>query len=814
RSFLRFLVRAVLVLLTLVVLLISATFLLRGKIGAELKTRLDAQLQERGINVEYTTSDFAPFRGLTIKNLKIFRDASRQTNAVTLSEAHLRYDLLGILRGKSAASVQLTTDGAGLVLSDPSGDYAFEDLETNVSIDRAGTEIREFSGLFRDIRFHLDGDLGWEGKAKSAPGANSADPLPDPGKRVIDLSPISKWLDYVPDTPDGEAELELTISRPGYPAPMTVKGQLSGDTVRWRELTANDVAIEFDLVSEPGQATSLSFPKCQLTIDKRKLDANGSVDLAAGTLTLKSISTGLNPASFASLLPENSTANLPSLPPYQLEGAGTLNLKEIAASQLAGKLTCDGPAEVPMGDRPPLIISSLSSDFSWNAGRIELSQFSSKLGKEKSLSLAGDFTVQFPAKSEASGGTVITFPRLQLTRGTGSLNATGSIELAGKRLSLEKLDSGIDIGGLLTDLGFQDPISAHAQFPTPPTITASGDVALGNALPGSKLAGTFQAPEVRVPAGENRIAELKQLDTKFALGSGKLTLTEFRTSVFDGALTMPSMSLGLTEKPVTFLGRIDCTRLRLASISDFLQLEKRRTGSLTGFFDGSGNPDLATLTGNGRIEVTGAEFGTVPLFHALRPLLSAITLTNWRGETEGANLTSTYAFDKGVMKSEDIKLDGDFYAINAATTVDFGQRTLDANGRVSTSGATKVLTQVVGKALEIEASGTFDNFSWKLKNVPGVGTVSDLTGLSKDLLGKTLGAATSSQISGAIIGGVKDTLTSGKPVRGAANMAEDTVKSVTDVGKKLFGIGRKKEEKSETPPAPSEGNGTEPESGN
>ncbi len=824
RAILRFFRRAFLVLLGLVVIATAAAYLFRDRIGAELKTRLEAQLADRGINVEYTTSEFAPFRGLTIQDLKIFRDASRETTAVTLSKARLRYDLLGILRGRSGASVQLSTNGAGLVLSDVSGDYAIEDLDTSVSIDRSGTEIRELAGNFRDVRFDVDGELGWENGRSSDSAPEETKERPDPSERVIDLSPILQWLDQVPDTADGGIDLRLTLERPGYPAPMTVSGTITGDTVRWKELSATDVDVAFSLVSEPEQPPTLEFSKIRLTIDDRDFAASGSVDFEAEKLALSSLRTGLNPASFQSLLPKEKadTPTLPSLPPYQLEGSGTLDLESILSSELSGKLTAAGPAEIPMGERAPLIFSGLSTDYRWANGKIELADLTAHLGKDGPLKIGGNFSVLLPG-DDPEAGTRIGFPRFQLTRGEQSLAATGTLDLAAGKLTLDSLDSGVDIGGLLTDLGFEDPISSHARFPEAPKLTAAGEISLGSVLAGSNLSGTFQAPAIQVPAGENRVAEIAQLETGYTLGDGQLALSDFRTAVFGGSLGMPAMNLGLTETPVTFDGRLDFDTLQLQAITDFLNAEKRRTGTLSGFFEGNGSSDPATLNGNGKIEIVEAEFSTVPIFRALRPLLSAITLSDWRGEQEGADLTSSFAFTDGVMKSDDILLEGDFYEVKADADVDFGQRTLAANGYVSTSGATKVLTQVVGKALEVEASGTFDDFSWKLKNAPGVGTVGDLTGLSKDLIGKTLGAAAGSGIPQAVVGGVKDTLTSGKPVQGAANMAEETLKGVTGVGKKLLGIGRKKDREKEdeeenkepeTPPASPEANGPEPESGN
>ncbi len=797
RSLLRLLGKIAATLLILIVLLIGTAFLLRDRIGAELKTRLEAQLAERGIHVDYHASDFAPFRGLTLTDLKIYRDASRQATAVTLSEARLRYQLLGILRGQSAAAVQLVTDKAGLVLSDDSGDFAFEDLDTRVSIDRSGTEIHEFSGRFRDIRFQIDGALAWRSREKepNAEGQTAPSPPTDASRRVIDLSPVLRWLDQVPDTPEGEADLRLTLSRPGYPAPYSLRGRLEGETLKWRGLIAHDALLRFSVDPNDTGGVVVAFPELGLKIAEGSLKTAGSWNSSTNVLTLTSLQTSLNPAELAPVLPEKTGATLPILPPYELIGSGTLPMSDLLGGEFSGTLTCEGPAEIPIPGRPALDVAGLHTAYALKARDLTLTDLAAKLGDGGPVGLRSNIVVRPPAAG--GDGLRIDFQDLILTHGEGSLTTTGSLDAANNTIALHNLDASVDPASLLVALGFDDPLSPHVRFPDgPPHLVMAGRISLNSVFPTSKLTGTFAAPHgAEVPAGGEKVARLTDLTTGFTLENGRLDLSELVTGVFDGKISLPALALDLTASPVTFDGALRLEALDLESITSFLDAEKRRTGKISGHFTGNGSPDLATLTGSGEIEIAGAEFGTVPIFRTLRPLLSAITLSNWRGETEGATLSSVFTFEEGVMHSDDISLVGDFYEVHALAKVDFPNRRLMADGYVSTSGATKVLTQVVGKALEVEAEGAFDDFSWKLKNAPGIGTVSDLTGLSKDLLGKTLGAAASGEIAGAVLNGVKDTLSNGgKPVRGAANLAEDALKGVAGAGKKLFGLGKKKEE--------------------
>lgn len=804
RSLLRLFGRIVATLLVLLALLIGVAFLLRDRIGAELRNRLDTQLAQRGLHVDYRASDFAPFRGLTLSEVKVYRDSSRQTTAVTLSEAHLRYRLLGILTGRSAASIQLITDQAELVLSDETKDFAIRDLSTRVSIDPLGTEIQEFSGNFRDVRFQIDGELAWEtSNEKTAPDKSvEKEPSAEVSQRVIDLSPILRWLDQVPDTPEGEVDLRFTLSRPGYPAPYSLSGQVEGVKLSWQGLIAENALLRFSVDPSENGAVAITFPELNLEIAGGSLEAAGSWNSATNQLSLTSFHSSLNPAVLAPVIPEKSSVTLPSLPPYELTGSGTLPLSDVLAGQFSGTISCDGPAEIPLNDRVPLIVSSMNSEFALKDRSVALANLALKLGDGGPATLHSQATVHFPTAPET--GLKVDFQALELTHDGQTLTASGSVDPAGQTLVLDSLQSTVHPAALLVALGFDDPLSSRVRFPDgPPRLVVSGSLALDSVVPDSKLTGSLTVPQTaEIPAGNDRTARLTDLSTGFTLEGGRLSLTKLVTGAFEGNVSAPAITVDLTASPVTFDGTLGLDALDLEAITTFFGTDKRRTGKLSGRYQGAGSPDLATLTGSGEIEIAEAEFSTMPIFRTLRPLLSAITLNNWRGETEGANLSSAFTFEEGVMNSDDIALVGDFYEVHAQARVDFPNRELAADGYVSTSGATKVLTQVVGKVLKIEAAGNFDDFSWKLKNVPGLGTVSDLTGLSKDLLGKTLGAATDGEIAGALLDGVKGTLSNGaKPIRGAADLAEDTLKGVTGAGKKLLNFGRNKDKtETEEPP--------------
>lgn len=795
-------------LLALIIVIGLGGYLFRDRLAAELKLALDAQLEQRGINASYTASDFSPFRGITLSDVTVFQTSAREKAVITLSNARLRFDLWSLIQNPNTASVELSSEKGRLVLSGDQESYVFSELESELHFDRAGLQVDNLKTQFRDLHLDAAGELEWA--ALSDPSttdptstpteAAAADPI-TPKDRVLDLSPILRWLEYVPDTPDGDAELSLTFARTSEKKTFALEGQLSGKTINWGELKASDVNLEFSLDQTEAGTTRLKFPALAMQLGDGKISATGHWDFAEEQILLSSLSSSLNPAMLAPLFSAEQAAKLPDLPPYTLEASGTLNLADILESDLSGKLSTTTPFTLPFPKDSPLSVSEMNTPFTWKNRVVSLPEFTAKAGPEASLIIAASIEIALPSAESSPTSTKLTFQPFTLKRDGGELTTKGALTLPDNALTLTSLESDLDLAGTFTDLGMADPISAHAKFPAPPSITLQGRLPLNDIL-ASDLTGTVQAPQgVLISAGEGRVATFTELATNFSLKEKQLGITGLSSKAFDGELAL-NAGLNLAATPLPISGDLNIKDMQFKAINEFLATGDERTGLLSGTFQGSGSGEIASLNGKGTLAIDKADFGTVPVLRKLTPLIAAITLNGWNGDKEGASVTSSFVIENGILKSDDIALTGEFYEVKSTVMLDFPQQQLAADGMVSTSGATKVITGLVGKALEVEASGSFDDFDWKLKNVPGLGTVSDLAGLSTDVIGKTLGGA------GKLPGAVLDSLSGGAPVRDTTEMAKDTLKEATEIGRALLGLGKKRKAKEEekspppTEPAP------------
>ncbi len=393
--------------------------------------------------------------------------------------------------------------------------------------------------------------------------------------------------------------------------------------------------------------------------------------------------------------------------------------------------------------------------------------------------------------------SILGIKKLNITREQGVVDFVGAIPLGSNKIVITSLTSTIDPIGTLIDLGIGDPTQGRVAFKGAPTITGSGEVAFGDVLQNSMLQGEIKAPEgATIRIDESQALELSSFETTYGIGNGGVATPKLVAQTMGGTIQANTLLRPLAS-PLQFEVAVRLTDIRLEELTGFFDAGSERTGLVSGEFRGGGQATLEGVQGVGSVQVEEARLTQLTLFKGLRPLLMAINLGEWKSEDLGAEITANFALNRGVLGSEDIELLGDYYRIKSKMNIDFLKKNMNAQGAVSTTGATRVVTEIVGKILEVEADGPFDDINWKLKNAPGIGSLKDLTSLSGDLLKNTLTGAAQP----------------GKLIQNAGNVAKDTLgnagRLTSDIGKKILGIGKKKDpapteevEEQVAPPAP------------
>lgn len=369
--------------------------------------------------------------------------------------------------------------------------------------------------------------------------------------------------------------------------------------------------------------------------------------------------------------------------------------------------------------------------------------------------------VTFGTVPDPGGGAKprsVQFSSIQFSQGGGQLTGTAAYSPETRVVTIDKVKSSVD-PFTLAALIRAKPVtkSNKIRFVKAPQLTASGSIPL-QALEKAKLNGTIGAPAITVAMPQGSGLELSGLTSSFTHSEGVLKLPNLKAVIAGGTLEAPSQVTLLT-KPTRFT-----TDLKLEGAS-FIELVKATSahefhadsGELFITFKGSGEPSLASLAGSGEARISNTDLVSVPILSNLAPLFTQI-VTVFTGGTSGAGVVCDYQMNKGVFTSNDIRIKKSAFEISSTAKLNFPERQLYATGAVSTEGLTRLVTEPIGKVLELEASGSFDDYTWRFKNLPGFESIADI--------GKLIGGGAEKEVGALVKGAIgtveADTRKSGK----------------------------------------------------
>jgi len=366
---------------------------------------------------------------------------------------------------------------------------------------------------------------------------------------------------------------------------------------------------------------------------------------------------------------------------------------------------------------------------------------------------------------------VLEFPYSKAVYKGKSLLLSGKYDTGSKIFTIEKLESNVDVIGLVGAIS-GNPTSSGFTLASPPRITLTGTIPVED-YENMALSGKAESSSGAVlQLGNGDTLKLTNMSTNVALKNKLLTLSDFTCQTLGGNGAMRA-TLTPFAKTMSFDGSMRLSDLSLQEVMELAGIEGERKGKIHGSFTGKGQPGLTTITGSGDLSITEAELTSVPIFGKLKPLISAVLV----GGLKKAQLSSTYTFSDGTLKSDDVKMTSGLLSVESdLVDVNFASETLLAEATIK-AGPGGLISQVSGRNIEVEASGTFDNFQWKLKDVAGVGSVSSL---SRDALINALSQSDT-------VGKAVDKLN--KAVGGS-----ETAGKLMDSGLKALGLGGSEEE--------------------
>lgn len=460
---------------------------------------------------------------------------------------------------------------------------------------------------------------------------------------------------------------------------------------------------------------SINLSQSQLLVDRLTGDVFGlNVDLA-GAVELETAPTAAE---------DQETSSEPS----QGEEKSDLELDMSPIAELAEAMKLEAT-----GDAPTLKVRFAVDTEQVVTGSAELN------GKD--FSWDGVPIDQLAASVELENGPnapIVMLKSLELIYGGKPLLAEGSYDLESETLTLTKLDSKVDLMNIASQFSEStDP--EMLRFLEPPHLVVSGTVPISN-LDGAILTGSASCPGgIEVAFDENQKLVVSEIATTFELSEGFLKFPDLASKVLGGSAKMDMGIKPFAETPY-LKGTFALEDLSLAEISNFAgQDGDGKVGRVSASFEGEGEPDLKKLNGSGSIAMRDANFVSIPIYRKLQPIFAAINAGTFNANKKGTTLDATYQLGEGKLTTNDVVLKEGVFVVTGTANVNFETEELLATASAkSTSGLARVFQEFEGQSLDIEASGTFDNYKWRPTNIPGLGSAVAISDLSREKLGNLL----------------------------------------------------------------------------
>lgn len=297
----------------------------------------------------------------------------------------------------------------------------------------------------------------------------------------------------------------------------------------------------------------------------------------------------------------------------------------------------------------------------------------------------------------------------------GSLTGSMSIDYQNGKLSVSRITSTAEPFRLISAvLGGQ----ALKSFRTLGNTTLSGrDMGFDlKDFPRSTGVFTVSAPAgIVIPLAENDI-QLERFRGELRFESGNLMVDAKEFTVHggkgSGSYVMP-LSQGCRYR---LSAKVDGVSLEQAGRS--FGIKEDLAGTMRASFEGGGATSDRSHHGKGTVNVDDGKFYAVPVVGSLRAFLTRKSAKF--GMDVAEDLDAAFTLEKGVVRSEDFRIESIATRMTAHGEVDLVGKTLDVDVRANLKGLPGVATEIVSYALTVNGEGPVDNVRWKFVNAAGL----------------------------------------------------------------------------------------------
>lgn len=460
------------------------------------------------------------------------------------------------------------------------------------------------------------------------------------------------------------------------------------------------------------------------------IEASGSASIQGNERTVQVIGHfAVDQFSYGAVQFEGASAN------FSWDGARAL-LRDVELRHASGELTAevfDGPGdfrlELESAVNPavlqPLLPAAMQhflGDWSWT--KPPVIELSVRGSSRDPASWTGDGTLAL-SRSRFRGvwlnsatarvqiaERAVTLRELEVQRAEGAARGNLTYDFARDELRLEGVQSTLTPADAITwiDPKLFNQIAPY-RFHAPPNVTADGVVRFGRGT------GTRVELGIDAPAGMDytflgRDLPFTRVAARLVLSDERLEISGVEAALFSGAVR-GAAEIPLAQNDAPYTARVALERVDFARVSELFFKHDESSGQLSGACDFSGRgADARTITGSGKVELTGGNALTTPIFRPLSELLSRILPGAAADLTRKASATFTIA--AGVLHTDDFNIAGK-PELTGRGDLHLPGGKFDLDVRLSSPATAGSLLAPLSKFLEFHGEGSLTKPVWRPK---------------------------------------------------------------------------------------------------
>jgi hypothetical protein len=527
-----------------------------GDFETELTSRVRADLEEKGIYLDYGDWGYQFPRGLVFEEVTIFDDATRERPLIKAAGVGLNVDLLALAKAPGELSAgQINLQDSSLSLFEAGNLVTtIEGIDGEILAGREDIRVDRLSALLGGWQVTLNGvvtlpqasAVSGEKSAPSADGGTAAAPL------TLDLSAfkaLEPWLALGGGGGNAPA-LDLTIAMDAdQPDLATIEGTIHGREVIWQGVDIASVTATFNVVPETGE---LSVPSFQIGYGQGFIGGRLAIDTVTQRLRIEQLQSTVD-----------VLALLGQYKPAWVESWKSIRLIDAPSFQITGEVPFEDPAQADLKIR-----------YDHRQGLV----VAVEKGELPLRDLRGNFTVNRGSLETNDGGFGLFGGSVQINGATRLTDEArpfnGLIEITGLSMKEAATFFGKDESGMSGRLSFvfrgvgyreitkiRGGGTLRVEEAVIPDFPVLGEIQdyVGRAVPafGVKGQGNVTGAYI-IESGVLVASDLTVANTAARIvTNGSVNLSSQETTFTSKAELVPSLAsaTGLTDKAITFEGK-------------------------------------------------------------------------------------------------------------------------------------------------------------------------------------------------------------------------------------------------------------------